>query len=144
MNSQFYQIGELAKQTHISVETLRYYESKGLISAQQRTDSGYRLYAEADVQRLHFVLQAKKVGFSLKEIDQLLNLQVAKDRHTCEEVKQVTGNKIEEIEQKIHDLNQIKQALQRLHQACCGGQESAANCSILQTLEDPDFSGQLK
>ncbi|WP_416306468.1 Zn(2+)-responsive transcriptional regulator [Neptunicella sp. SCSIO 80796] len=144
MNNQFYRIGELAKQTDISVETLRYYESKGLISAAQRTESGYRLYSNADVQRLNFVLQAKKVGFSLKEIDQLLNLQVEKDEHTCEEVKQVTGNKIEEIEQKIHDLNHIKQALQRLHQACCGGQESAVNCSILQSLEDPEFSGQIK
>ncbi|MBC3765957.1 Zn(2+)-responsive transcriptional regulator [Neptunicella marina] len=132
---QSLQIGELAKQAGISVDTLRFYESKGLVKASERSEGGYRLYSQADSERLNFILQAKKVGFSLKEIQQLLTLDAHKDQHTCNEVKQVTGQKIEEIEQKIHDLVVIKQALQHLHQACCGGPESAENCTILQSLQ---------
>ena len=139
MKQENYKIGELAKMAGTSVEALRFYESQGLICAQRRSASGYRLYSEQDAQRLYFVLHAKKVGFSLKEINHLLGLQLHKDEHTCEEVKGYTGDKIGEIEAKIRDLEKIKHALQNLHQACCGGSESASHCSILHSLEDPDY-----
>lgn len=139
MNMRFYKIGELAKQAGTSVEALRFYENEGLVSAQTRSSAGYRLYSEQDAQRLYFVLHAKKVGFSLKEIRHLLGLQLHKDEHTCQEIKQYTGDKIEEIEAKIRDLEKIKVALQNMYRACCGGEESAVNCSILQMLEDPHF-----
>ncbi len=139
MKSNLYKIGELARKAGTSVEALRFYEAEGLICAQQRSESGYRLYSEEDARRLYFVMHAKKVGFSLKEINQLLGLQLHKDEHTCEEVKRYTGDKIQEIEAKIQDLDKIKTALNSLHQRCCGGEESAVNCSILHTLEDPDY-----
>ncbi len=138
MNDKLYQIGQLAKMAGTNVDTLRYYETAGLVNATRRSASGYRLYSEQDAQRLYFLLHAKKVGFSLKEIKQLLGLRLHKDEHTCEEVKHYTGAKISEIEAKIADLEKIKQALESLHMACCGGGESAENCSILSTLEDPD------
>jgi len=136
---EHFKIGELAKKTGISVEALRFYESQGLIQAARRSESGYRLYNEQDAQRLYFVLHAKKVGFSLKEINHLLGLQLHKDEHTCEEVKRYTGDKIAEVEAKIRDLEKIKVALENLHAACCGGPEKATECSILHSLEDPNY-----
>ncbi|WP_444996573.1 Zn(2+)-responsive transcriptional regulator [Aliikangiella sp. IMCC44359] len=139
MIKHFYKIGELANKAGTTVEALRFYESQGLISARKRSSSGYRLYNEQDAQKLYFILHAKKVGFSLKEINQLLGLQLHRDEHTCQEVKHYTGKKISEIEAKINDLEKMKYALNKMHKACCGGAESAINCTILQTLEDPDF-----
>lgn len=132
-------IGELAKLSNVSVESLRYYQSEGLLVPAHRSKSGYRLYSNDDKLRLSFILHAKKVGFSLAEIKQLLSLRTEKDNHTCEEVKQYTGNKIEEIDAKIADLNKMKYALTNLHKACCGGQKSAEHCTILSSLDDPMF-----
>lgn len=136
LNTQQYKIGELAQKAGVKVETLRYYETQGLLIAQMRTSSGYRLYSQQDIQSLFFILHAKKVGFALKEIKFLLDFQHHKSEHTCEDVKKYTGNKLSEIEAKIADLKNMHGALTRLHQACCGGIESAQNCSILQSLED--------
>ena len=132
-----YKIGALAQTAGVKVETLRYYESEGLLNPKKRTAAGYRLYSVQDLHSLFFILQAKKVGFSLKEIKFLLDFQSNKDEHTCQEVKQYTGNKISELESKIHDLQEMKQKLTELHQACCGGVESAKHCSILQAFEGP-------
>lgn len=132
-------IGELAKRAQISVETIRFYQAEELLIPQQRSASGYRLYSSEDEQKLQFILHAKKVGFSLQEIKQLLSLRTDKNNHTCEEVKHYTGVKIAEIESKIHDLQTMKQALSNLHDACCGGDESAINCTILNSLDDPNL-----
>ncbi len=137
--SQYFKIGELAKKADISVETLRYYQSKSLLAPTERSLSGYRLYTKTDEQKLLFILHAKKVGFSLKEIRQLLTLRTDKNSHTCEEVKNYTGTKINEIEDKIRDLQKMQQALVNLHDACCGGNESAEQCTILSTLDDPNY-----
>ena len=132
-------IGELAKRTQISVEAIRFYQTEDLLIPKQRSVSGYRLYAIEDEQKLQFILHAKKVGFSLQEIKQLLSLRTDKNNHTCEEVKGYTGIKIDEIESKIRDLQKMKQALSNLHNACCGGDESAMNCTILNSLDDPNL-----
>jgi len=106
---------------------------------QTRSAAGYRLYSERDIQSLFFILHAKKVGFSLKEIKFLLDFQLNKAQHTCEDVKQYTGSKIVELEAKIAELKKMHQSLSQLHLACCGGIESAQNCSILQSLEGSDL-----
>lgn len=137
--SSLIKIGELAKRTQISVETLRFYETAELLSPSQRSSSGYRLYAPEDEQKLHFILHAKKIGFSLEEIKGLLSLRTHKDSHTCEDVKSYTGVKMKEIELKIVDLQKMQQALANLYHACCGGEESAENCTILNSLDDPDL-----
>ncbi len=138
-STAIYQIGELAKKTGASVETLRFYESQGLLASQSRSSAGYRLYSDNNFRQLNFILQAKKVGFSLREIKHLLGLNLHKDEHTCEEVKQYTGEKINEIDAKIRDLQSIRGSLNQIYQACCGGKEKATHCSILHTLEDSDY-----
>ncbi len=136
MKHNLVKIGELAKRTQISVETLRYYEKESLLQPQLRTESGYRLYSLEDEHRLNFVLHAKKVGFSLSEIKELLALRLNKDSHTCEEVKNYTGQKMAEVQTKIADLQTMFKALNSLYKACCGGPEKATNCAILSSLED--------
>ena len=137
-------IGQIASLCGVSVESLRFYESEGLIVPKLRSPSGYRLYDQDDKQRLSFILHAKKIGFSLNEIKQLLSLRADKDSHTCEEVKNYTGAKISEIEAKITDLLKMKQALDNLYHACCGGPESARGCTILSSLDDDQlFSNEI-
>jgi MerR family transcriptional regulator, Zn(II)-responsive regulator of zntA len=138
LNKKVFKIGELAQKSGIKVEALRYYESEGLLKPAMRSDSGYRLYNEQNLQSLFFIIHAKKVGFALKEVKFLLDFQNNKNEHTCEEVKKYTGDKIIEIESKIVDLQNMHQSLSQLHHACCGGVESAKNCSILQSLESID------
>ncbi len=129
-------IGQLAKTVDLDIQTLRYYESQGLINEPQRLENGYRDYPQNSVERLRFIKKAKLVGFTLKEIKDLLAIQVTKDEHTCQEVKNFTQIKLDEINQKINELSEIKAALQKIHTSCCGGEETAAHCSILQALEN--------
>jgi MerR family Zn(II)-responsive transcriptional regulator of zntA len=129
-------IGQLAKTVNIDIQTLRYYESQGLLNEPNRLDNGYRDYPIESVQRLQFIKKAKLVGFTLKEIKELLAIQVTKDEHTCQEVKNFTQIKLDEINQKINELSEIKSALQKIHTSCCGGTETATHCSILQALEN--------
>ena len=129
-------IGRLAKTVDLDIQTLRYYESQGLINEPQRLENGYRDYPQKSIERLRFIKKAKLVGFTLKEIKDLLAIQVTKDEHTCQEVKNFTQIKLDEINQKINELSEIKSALQKIHTSCCGGEETAAHCSILQALEN--------
>ena len=129
-------IGQLAKSVDIDIQTLRYYESQGLLNEPNRLENGYRDYPNESIERLQFIKKAKLVGFTLKEIKELLAIQVTKDEHTCQEVKSFTQVKLDEINQKINELSEIKSALQKIHTSCCGGNETAAHCSILQALEN--------
>ena len=128
-------IGELARQANVSVDTIRFYESKGLISATMRSASGYRLFSDEDRTRLLFIQRAKQVGFTLEEIGELLALKLHPDDHTCEEVKQRTAQKLQKVSEKIAELERIQRSLKTLYTACGGGAQSAQHCSILQLLE---------
>ncbi len=128
-------IGQLAKKSGVSSETLRYYESEGLLPKPHRLANGYRDYPEETIQRIQFIQHAKAVGFTLREIQDLLSIHVDRDRHTCEEVKNLTRQKLNEIDHKLAQLKAIREALQLIHARCCGGSESAAHCSILSALE---------
>jgi MerR family Zn(II)-responsive transcriptional regulator of zntA len=129
-------IGQLAKVVGIEIQTLRYYESQGLLSKPVRLENGYRDYPASTVSSLNFIKKAKLVGFTLKEIKDLLAIQVTKDEHTCQEVKHFTQTKLHEISHKITELLAIKSALKKIHASCCGGNETAAHCSILSALEN--------
>ncbi len=133
-----YKIGKLAKILSVSTDTLRYYEKHNLLSATNRTQNGYRLYNDADLRIMHFIVRAKSVGFSLNEIKELLSLKVDKDSHSCGEVKMFTEQKLIQVEKKITELVRFKDSLQLLVNACCGGDEQATNCSILSALENVD------
>lgn len=128
-------IGELARQANFSVDTIRFYESKRLISATMRSASGYRLFSDEDRTRLLFIQRAKQVGFTLEEIGELLALKLHPDDHTCEEVKQRTAQKLQKVSEKIAELERIQRSLKTLYSACSGGAQSAQHCSILQLLE---------
>lgn len=129
-------IGELAKRCEVSIDTVRYYEKQGLLSKVQRAPSGYRVYGKKNLIELAFVLNAKKLGFTLNEITELLEIRVEKaDRH-CAEVKQLVEDKQAVVEAKIAELEKIRQALKTMAEDCCGGDEPAVYCSILEALEN--------
>ncbi|MEM8500233.1 MAG: Zn(2+)-responsive transcriptional regulator [Pseudomonadota bacterium] len=134
-----YRIGELAKLTSVSNDTLRYYEKNQLIAPASRTDSGYRMYLPEAVEQIRFIQRAKGVGFTLSDINELLSIQIEKTEHSCQEVKTFTETKLKDVEQKLAELTRIKLALEKLNEACCGGPESAEHCSILQALETGDL-----
>ncbi|MFN3236247.1 MAG: Zn(2+)-responsive transcriptional regulator [Pseudomonadales bacterium] len=128
-------IGELAELTETNNETLRFYESKGLLPEPKRSPAGYRLYGQAAVDQVRFILRAKHMGFSLREIAELLSLQVDKEDATCGEVKELAEQKLEVIQGKIDELHRMQAALKKITDACCGGDESATRCTILNALE---------
>lgn len=128
-------IGEISDQMGISRDTLRYYEKEGLIKPSLRSAAGYRLYSEADQACLKFVLSSRQVGFSLKDIADLLAIKINKKAKSCQDVKTMTANKIVQVDEKLAELQKLKSALNKLHDSCCGGPENAEHCSILQALE---------
>lgn len=136
MNTELLQIGELAKSAQVSTDALRYYEKQGLLTPAARSAAGYRLYSPADIKRIGFVLAAKAVGFTLREIRQLLSLEVTKDEKSCADVKTFVEQKIHTVDHRLRELRRIRKSLQTLSDACCGGAEPATNCTILETLGD--------
>ena len=132
-------IGELSKNTGFQVETLRFYEKQGLIAPVGRTESGYREYNSDSLKQLHFIQQAKSVGFSLNEISELLTLRVERDQHSCSEVKSIAEQKLVQIESKISELSKMRDALHKIADACCGGVEPATSCTILNALDNAEY-----
>lgn len=135
-----YRIGELALRYGLKADTLRFYDKHGLLKPSSRSTSGYRLYSEEDAQCLAFILRAKAIGFSLTDIGELLSIELDKPNWACADVKEVVDLKLIDIQAKIKELNYFKASLQKLSNACCGGQVSAENCSILGALESPTLS----
>ncbi len=129
-------IGELSKSTGFQVETLRYYEKQGLITPVSRTEAGYRQYDQESLKQLQFVRKAKSVGFSLNEITELLTLRVERDNHSCGDVKSIAEKKITNIDKKINELTEMRDALYKITEACCGGVEPATSCTILNALDN--------
>jgi MerR family mercuric resistance operon transcriptional regulator len=130
-------IGQLAKQAGVGVETVRFYERKGLLDAPPRRASGYRQYARAVVARLQFIKRAKALGFSLKEIGELLSLRVNPES-TCDEVKSRAEAKIADIDNKLRDLQRMKAALLQLATAC-SGRGPTSHCPILDAMSPAGF-----
>ena len=139
----YLKIGELARLTGTNNETLRFYETKGLLTAPRRSESGYRLFTQNDVDRVRFILRSRRMGFTLKEVAELLSLQVEKSKATCGEVKDLAELKLRDIEERIDELNQMKSALTAITEACVGGDETAEHCSILNALAQAEYSTSL-
>lgn len=129
-------IGELAERTGLSAHTLRFYEKHGLIKASDRSEAGYRYYNEADIRRTQFVKAARNIGFSLEDIAQLLSIRVDKTSHSCQDVTDIAQHKLDEVNDKIRELQSMQTTLQILLDSCCGGPENATHCSILEALEE--------
>ncbi|MFQ6372466.1 Zn(2+)-responsive transcriptional regulator [Shewanella sp. YIC-542] len=133
-----YRIGELAKHSGVNTDTLRFYEKNGLLAPSMRTANGYRMYSAEDARRLQFILRAKAVGFSLGEIADLLSIDLDKANWACSDVKTMVDDKLQQVQQKMAELQRFMQSLQMLSDICCGGSVSAEHCSILQALESCD------
>lgn len=129
-----FKIGELAELCNISADTLRFYEKNGLFQASQRSNAGYRLYTQSDKSRLEFILTSKSVGFSLKEIADLLSINLDKSNRTCADAKQLVDDKLTQVRAKLSELERLETSLQSLSDTCCGGPESALHCTILEAL----------
>jgi len=125
--------GEVANLTGVGIETVRFYEQKGLIEKPERSPSGYRQYTQDFVKRIQFIQQAKELGFSLKEISDLLSLRVD-PRNSCKDVKNMAEEKISSVEEKIRKLKKIGTALKKLA-AACRGIGPTSECPILEALE---------
>jgi Hg(II)-responsive transcriptional regulator len=126
-------IGQVARRAGVGVERVRFYEREGLLEEPPRRASGYRQYSEQAIKRIHFIKRTQQLGFSLKEITELLLLRV--DTQTpCEEVKQHAEAKIAEVERKLIELQHMRQALRKIA-ALCTGEGPASACPMLDALE---------
>jgi len=127
-------IGKIAKGAEVKIDTVRYYERSGLIPIPGRSDSGYRLYGSDTVDRILFVKQAQELGFTLREIKELLSLKMD-PACTCGSIKKRTVAKIEDIQGKIKVLNKMKKSLGKLADACDGNDFlSVSECPILDAI----------
>ena len=126
-------IGQVARRSGIGTETVRFYEREGLIEEPPRNGSGYRQYPEQAIARIEFTQRAKELGFSLKEIKELLSLSIAPGT-TCKDIKNRAQAKITDIEEKLRTLQCMKKALTKVT-AACSGRGSVSECPILEAME---------
>lgn len=126
--------GKLATQTGCNIETIRYYETIGLIPAPARTVSGYRAYSDEHLRRLNFIQRARSLGFSSEQTRGLLDLTESEGDKTRADVKSLTEAHVDEISQKIKDLQKIKKRLKQISSFCDGSTKSASTCPILESL----------
>lgn len=130
-----YRIGEIAKLAEVTPDTIRYYEKQKMMDHGLRTEGGFRLYTEDDLQRLKFIRHARQLDFSLESIRELLSIRIEPQHHTCQESKSIVQARLNEVEARIQELQTMRLSLQRLNDACCGTSHSSVYCSILETLE---------
>jgi len=125
-------IGQVAKLSGVSVETIRFYEKEGLIAVPPRNSSGYRQYSYETVKRIVFIQNAKQIGFTLKDIGELLVLQENPDA-SCRDVLQKASEKLQQIDTKITELTRVKNILQKLTNDCMEN-KTLAECPVLDAL----------
>jgi len=126
-------IGDAAMQSGLPVKTVRYYDEINLVSPSSRTTAGYRQYSANELHKLSFVKRARSFGFSVADCRQLLNLFEDQSR-SSREVKAFANRRLEEIEEKMRDMQALHTELKALAQRCPGNDE--AECPILSSLAD--------
>jgi MerR family mercuric resistance operon transcriptional regulator len=131
-------IGELARDAGVHVETVRYYERRGLLK-QPRRSSGWRRYGAGAFRVLRFVKRAQELGFSLDEVSELLSLRSSASVRTCNRVRARAQAKLAEIDAKIRDLTAIRRTIEQLAGACPDDGPAGA-CPILGALDGVDLS----
>jgi MerR family copper efflux transcriptional regulator len=127
-------IGQLADRAGVNIQTVRYYERRGLLLQPARTRAGYRQYPPEAADRLRFIKRAQELGFSLQEIGELLALSV-KHASACAAVEARARDKIGLVNRKISELQRMKRTLQHLA-AACQAREPTSDCPILEALEE--------
>lgn len=126
--------GEVAEHAGVNLQTVRYYERRGLIPEPPRTAGGFRQYGPEAVARIRFVKRAQELGFTLDEIEGLLDLRADAGADAAE-VKRLAEAKAADIADKIRDLERMKETLEALA-AACSGEGTTHDCSILLALDD--------
>ena len=127
-------IGELASQTGVSPEAIRYYEHEGVVPRAIRSGTGrYRNYGAADVERLRFVRRARSLGFSLHEVRELLTLAGGSPQRPCTDVNRIARAHLAQVDAKLGQLAALRAELDRVI-AECDGVVSVAECRILGAL----------
>lgn len=124
-------IGKLAKATGTKVETIRYYESIGLLAQPARTKSNYRAYSAHHLARLSFIRRARALGFSIDQVRELLKLADQKNI-SCEAVDAIAREHLAEIDRKLRDLNTLRSELSSVIVQC--GHGTISDCRIIETL----------
>ncbi len=127
-------IGQVASGAGVNIQTVRYYERRGLLPRAPRTASGYRQYDPDAVARLRFIKRAQNIGFSLEEIAELLDLRV-EHRAACAAVETKAKEKIAMVEKKTSELERMRTVLVELSRAC-DLREPASECPILEALSE--------
>ena len=128
-------IGDVAEATGVSAETVRFYEREGLVRQPPKPPRGHRHYPASTVGRIRFIRRAQELGFTLREVHELIALQEA-PRRDCDAVCQIAHVKIDQIDEKVSDLMRIRTALDNLVNAC-GDARLIQGCAILESLEAP-------
>lgn len=128
-------IGELAKASHVEVETIRYYERIGLLAAPARTDGGYRTYARAHLERLVFIRHCRALDISLADIGRLLRF-VDDPGEECGEIDRLVDTQLARVRARLSSLQTLERQLVVLRSRC-GHPERGAQCGILHELEAP-------
>ncbi len=128
-------IGKLAKQANVTIETIRYYQRKGLLLEPDKPATGYRQYPATAISRLRFIKRAQQSGFTLKEISELLLL----DNEHCQDVQKLAEQKRQQIDQQLADLTELRIAIDKLVKAC-QQDKSTHHCSIIDAFSDPTDS----
>lgn len=130
-------IGELSRRTGVNVETIRYFEKVGTISAPPRTEGGHRVYDEDHVRALGFIRRARELGFTPEEVRAILNLG-GPGKACCSEVREIAAHHLKEVRAKIADLTEIEGLLASTIDQCSGG--TNADCAVIDMIEDATAS----
>jgi len=133
---QSLKVGEVARQAGVNLQTIRYYERRGLLAKPPRTGSNYRAYPEEAVLRVRFIKRAQELGFTLKELQELLSLRAA-PRTRCADVRRRAQVKLRDIDEKVRTLRSMRKALTKLVGEC-SGTGPVTQCPILEALDAKD------
>ena len=136
MQPQTMKIGAVATLACVNIQTVRYYERRGLLPKPTRTESNYRLYSQEGVRRVRFIKRAQELGFTLEEIKELLSLRAA-PRTRCADVRNRATAKLQDIDDKVRTLRAMRKALTKLINEC-SGQGPVTECPILEALDSKD------
>jgi len=127
-------IGEVAREAGVNIQTLRYYERRGLLQAPKRSEGGHRQYPAESVRHVRFIKRAQDLGFTLKEVEELIALRQTRGRDRSQ-IRRLASAKLADVDQKLGRLRAMRKAVSTLLESCaCRGE--ALECPILEALDD--------
>jgi DNA-binding transcriptional MerR regulator len=137
ITAQSLHIGEVARQTSLTVDTIRFYEKERLLQQSTRTSGGFRLFSAQDVERLQFIRQVKELGFSLCEVKELLVLRI-ESVEACSRVRRLLEQKLTKVRHHIHELQKLEEELRSAVRVCDTAQKRSRSnrqpCPVLEQV----------